>query len=87
MSDGTPDSDGAVRAAILVTGTEVLTATIRDENGPWLSEQLTGLGVELVEILIVADHRRRSAATVWSTWPGIGVDLIITTGRSRADRG
>ncbi len=79
MNDGSLDSDGVVKAAILVTGTEVLTATIRDENGPWLSEQLTGLGVELVEIMIVADHPddlRRGLEHM----AGHGVDLIITTG-------
>lgn len=78
MSDGTQDQ-GVVRAAILVTGTEVLTATIRDENGPWLSGQMTELGIELVEILIVADHRddlRRGLEHM----AGLGVDLIVTTG-------
>lgn len=72
-------SDGEVRAGILVTGTEVLTATIRDENGPWLSEQLAGLGVELVEILVVADHPG-DLANGLEHMKSIGIDLIITTG-------
>jgi nicotinamide-nucleotide amidase len=72
-------SDGEVRAAILVTGTEVLTATIRDENGPWLSEQLAALGVELVEILVVADHPG-DLANGLEHMRSIGIDLIITTG-------
>ena len=72
-------SDGEVRAGILVTGTEVLTATIRDENGPWLSEQLSGIGVELVEILVVADHPGDLLSGL-EHMKSIGIDLIITTG-------
>ena len=34
----------SVRAGIVVTGTEVLSGIIRDENGPWLSERLRELG-------------------------------------------
>ncbi|MGB0132423.1 molybdopterin-binding protein, partial [Dokdonella sp.] len=68
-----------VRAGILVTGTEVLTATIQDRNGPWLSEQLTGLGIELAEILIVADHRD-DLLNGLRHMADIGLDLIITTG-------
>ncbi len=79
MSKGTLDSRETVKAAILVTGTEVLTATIRDENGPWLSEQLAGIGVELVEILIVAD-RRDDLLRGLEHMAGMGVDLIVTTG-------
>ena len=72
-------SGGEVRAGILVTGTEVLTATIRDENGPWISEQLTALGVELVEILVVADHPG-DLANGLEHMKSIGIDLIITSG-------
>jgi nicotinamide-nucleotide amidase len=57
----------------------VLTATIRDENGPWLSEQLSGLGVELVEILVVADHPGDLARGL-ENMKSAGIDLIITTG-------
>jgi len=73
------NSRGEVRAGIIVTGTEVLTATIRDENGPWLSERLSGLGVELVEILVVADHPG-DLVNGLEHMRQIGVDLIITSG-------
>lgn len=73
------NSAGEVRAGIVVTGTEVLTATIRDENGPWLSEQLSGIGVELVEILVVADHPD-DLTNGLEHMKSIGIDLIITTG-------
>ena len=72
-------SDGEVRAGIVVTGTEVLNATIPDRNGPWLSEQLAELGVELVEILIVADHPGDLASGL-EHMKSVGIDLIITTG-------
>ena len=44
----------AVRAGILVTGTEVLTGIISDRNGPWLSEQLRDLGVDAAMIVVGA---------------------------------
>lgn len=69
----------SVRAGILVTGTEVLTATIVDRNGPWLSGQLTAIGIELAEILIVADHPD-DVLNGLSHMAGIGLDLVITTG-------
>ena len=37
----------SARAGIVVTGTEVLTGRIQDRNGPWLSDRLLELGVEL----------------------------------------
>jgi nicotinamide-nucleotide amidase len=64
---------------VLVTGTEVLTATIRDENGPWLSGQMLDLGIDLVEIVVVADHRDDLLAAL-RHMADIGIDLIITTG-------
>ena len=47
----------SVRAGIVVTGTEVLSGIIRDENGPWLSERLRGLGVTLAHVMVVGDRR------------------------------
>ncbi|HTU14114.1 MAG TPA: competence/damage-inducible protein A [Solirubrobacterales bacterium] len=69
----------SVRAGILVTGTEVLTATIRDLNGPWLSERLTEIGIDLVEILVVADHAD-DLLNGLRHMADLGLDLIITTG-------
>jgi competence/damage-inducible protein CinA-like protein len=46
----------AVRAGILVTGTEVLTGIISDRNGPWLSEQLRDIGVDVAMICVVGDR-------------------------------
>jgi len=69
----------SVRAGILVTGTEVLTATIKDLNGPWLSERLTEIGIDLVEILVVADHAD-DLLNGLRHMHEIGLDLVITTG-------
>ena len=74
-----PTQRNPVRAGILVTGTEVLTATISDRNGPWVSEQLTSLGVELAEIMVVADHRE-DLRNALDHMREVGIDLIITTG-------
>ena len=44
------------RAGIVVTGTEVLTGRVSDRNGPWLSDRLRELGVDLAHIAIVGDR-------------------------------
>ncbi len=49
-------SSSRPRAGILVTGTEVLTGIISDRNGPWLSQQLAALGVDVVVIEVVGDR-------------------------------
>jgi nicotinamide-nucleotide amidase len=69
----------SVRAGIVVTGTEVLSGIIRDENGPWLSERLRGLGVELAHVMVVADRPSdlRAALDFLSSQR---MELIITTG-------
>lgn len=43
-------------AAVLVIGSEVLSAKIRDENGPWLAKRLRDLGVDLRSITTVRDR-------------------------------
>jgi len=45
-----------VRAGIVVTGTEVLTGRVSDRNGPWLSERLLELGVDVAHTTIVGDR-------------------------------
>jgi len=44
------------RAGIVVTGTEVLAGIVQDANGPWLSERLRGLGVQLAHVMVVGDR-------------------------------
>jgi nicotinamide-nucleotide amidase len=68
-----------LRAGILVTGTEVLTGIISDRNGPWLSEQLMSLGVDVAAITVVGDRPEDLLATL--RWMAAeGVSLIVTSG-------
>jgi nicotinamide-nucleotide amidase len=69
----------AVRAGILVTGTEVLTGIISDRNGPWLSEQLRDLGVDTAMIEIVGD-RPEDLRTALEQMTAAGVAVIVTSG-------
>jgi nicotinamide-nucleotide amidase len=67
----------AVRAGIVVTGTEVLTGRVSDQNGPWLAEELRRLGVDVGAVLVVGDRPEdlRNALRFLA-----GEDVVITTG-------
>ena len=73
------NAEGVVRAGIVVTGTEVLTGRIADRNGPWLSEQLADLGVEVAHIMVVADRPRDLEAAL-RFMAAEGMDLVVTSG-------
>jgi nicotinamide-nucleotide amidase len=68
-----------IRAGIVVTGTEVITGRIADANGPWVSERLAELGVEVAHIQVVADRPDDLDAAL-RFMAGEGMDLIVTTG-------
>jgi nicotinamide-nucleotide amidase len=68
-----------VRAGIVVTGTEVLSGRIADRNGPWVSERLAELGVEVAHILVVGDRAEDLEAAL-RFMAGEGMDLIVTSG-------
>ncbi len=57
----------------------MITGRISDANGPWVSEQLAGLGIEVAHIIVVADrpddleHALRFLAAE-------GMDIIVTSG-------
>lgn len=68
-----------VRAAIVVTGTEVLTGRIQDLNGPWLADRLLELGVELAYVAQCGDRADDIEAQL-RFLADQGVDLIITSG-------
>ena len=67
----------SVRAGIVVTGTEVLSGIIRDDNGPWLAERLRERGVTLAHVIVVGDRREDLLAALGYL---SDVDLLITTG-------
>lgn len=69
----------SARAGIVITGTEVLSGIISDRNGPWLSEQLRRIGVDLAHIAIVGDRREDMAAAL-RFLASEQVDLIVTSG-------
>jgi nicotinamide-nucleotide amidase len=80
MSEGEQgERGGGVRAGILVTGTEVLSGYVTDRNGPWLSERLAELGVEVEEITVVGD-RREDLEGALRHMRDQGLDLIVTSG-------
>lgn len=68
-----------IRAGIVVTGTEVITGRIPDSNGPWVSERLAELGIEVAHILVVADRPDDLEAAL-RFMAVEGMDLIVTTG-------
>jgi nicotinamide-nucleotide amidase len=69
----------SVRAGIVVTGTEVLTGRVADRNGPWLAEQLRGLGVDVGHVVVVGD-RPDDLLEALGFLAGTGAPLLITTG-------
>jgi competence/damage-inducible protein CinA-like protein len=69
----------SARAGIVVTGTEVLTGRVADRNGPWLSDRLRELGVDLAFTVIVADRPDDVRAALGFLADG-GADLVITSG-------
>ena len=69
----------AVRAGILITGTEVLSGIISDRNGPWLSERLSEIGVDAAMIEIVGDRPDDLLAAL-EFMERQGMALIVTSG-------
>lgn len=50
---------GAPRAAVVLSGNELLDGRTRDTNGAFVCDDLSRRGVKVTEVLIVADDRRR----------------------------
>lgn len=69
----------SVRAAVLVTGTEVISGRTRDRNGPWVSERLGEFGVEVAHILTVADRPADMEAAL-GFFAAESIELIVTSG-------
>ena len=69
----------SVRAGILVTGTEVLSGRVSDRNGPWISERLGELGVDVAHLTVVGD-RPGDLERALRFLGEAGMDLIVTSG-------
>jgi nicotinamide-nucleotide amidase len=69
----------SARAGVVVTGTEVLTGRVQDRNGPWLSERLLELGVDVAHITVCGDRPEDMAAAL-RFQADAGCDVIATSG-------
>jgi nicotinamide-nucleotide amidase len=67
-----------VQAAILATGTELTRGELVNGNAAWLSERLTGLGIDVIEHAAVPDDSARIANTLARF--GREVKLVVCTG-------
>jgi len=65
------------RAAIVVTGSELLTGAVADRNGPWLARCLADLGFEVGHVLLVGDRPDDLAAALDH---GPAAALVVTSG-------
>jgi len=72
-------SPAAVRAGVVITGTEVLTGRVADANGPWLADRLLEAGIELAHTTVCGDRPEDMDAQL-RFLSGQGVDLIVTSG-------
>jgi nicotinamide-nucleotide amidase len=69
----------STRAAIVVTGTELVSGRVLDRNGPWLAGRLGDLGVEVAHTTIVGDRPADLLAALrWCA--ELGVELVVTSG-------
>lgn len=67
-----------MKVAVLSTGTELTRGELVNTNATWLSEQLTGLGFEVVEHATVDDDEGRIVAVLQRL--GAQVDVVVGTG-------
>jgi nicotinamide-nucleotide amidase len=65
------------RAVVLVTGSEIVRGGIRDDNGPFLGAELTGLGLEPVRIVVVGDRPEELEAALRDA---VKADLCVISG-------
>jgi nicotinamide-nucleotide amidase len=67
------------RAAVVLTGSELVTGVIADANGPWLAHELTALGFEVAQLLVVGDRPDDLAAALRQC-ADAGCVLVVTSG-------
>lgn len=68
-----------MRAALVVTGTEVLEGRVRDENGAMVAASLAAAGVQVERITVVGDGLEDIRSAVAEALAG-GAHLVVTTG-------
>lgn len=67
------------RAAVLVTGSELLTGLVQDANGPFLARTLGELGFEVSDLMLVGDRPEDLRAALEFV-AGSGIELVVTSG-------
>ena len=77
MSGSDVDSRARPRAAVVVTGSELLTGAISDRNGPWVAQTLGELGFEVSHVLVVGDRPADLADALEFVR---GAALVVTSG-------
>src|SRR5580692_7785076 len=55
---------GIVTAAVLVIGDEILSGRTKDKNIGYIAEYLTGIGIDLKEVRVVADEEAEIVAAL-----------------------
>ena len=77
--EGQADRVTQVRAAVLVTGSEILIGRTVDTNSSYLARQLDDYGVRLERIVAVDDREDEIVAALPALLQS-GVDLVLTSG-------
>jgi nicotinamide-nucleotide amidase len=72
-----PAAPAALRAAIIVTGSELVRGDRTDRNGPFLARSLLSLGIEPAQVRIVGDSPGDLEAALRD---GLRHDLLVTSG-------
>jgi competence/damage-inducible protein CinA-like protein len=65
------------RAAVLVTGSELVRGGRLDENGPFLARELSSRGIEPERIAVIGDRPEQLEAALRES---LGYDLLVTSG-------
>src|SRR5271170_5949394 len=61
---GSGSAPGIVTAAVLVIGDEILSGRTKDKNIGYIAEYLTGIGIDLKEVRVVADEEAEIVAAL-----------------------
>jgi len=69
----------AFRAAVVVTGDEVLAGRVRDENGPYVADDLIRAGCHVERIVVIGDPLGGLTATIRAQIED-GLGLLVVTG-------
>ena len=72
------DNPDTFKAALIIIGNEILSGRTVDSNTPWIAERLTGRGILLAEVRIIADVESLIVETV--NHLRSRYDYVFTTG-------